>query len=260
MVAFCGAKPLVSRLTKTINQFFYISVLMDICQWAVICCDTHQLKRGIDMDWRLGLDLGTNSMGWSVLGLDYNDRVDAVIDMGVRIFHDSRDQKTGEPLAVERRMARGTRKNLRRRKQRRRGLFQLLQKENLFPTEKAEAVKLKIRDPYALRIKALDQKLERYELGRALFHLGVRRGFKSNRKDNADEALPVENENELKDAGRDISKMKQGEKCLVLKEAIEKSEHRTIGEFLFHHNKRQRDEKKYRPQVCSGTFPLVSAS
>lgn len=208
------------------------------------------------MDWRLGLDLGTNSMGWSVLGLDYNDRVDAVIDMGVRIFHDSRDQKTGEPLAVERRMARGTRKNLRRRKQRRRGLFQLLQKENLFPAEKAEAVKLKIRDPYALRIKALDQKLERYELGRALFHLGVRRGFKSNRKDNADEALPVENENELKDAGRDISKMKQGEKCLVLKEAIEKSELRTIGEFLFHHNKIDNETKKNTGlRFAPGRFP-----
>ncbi|MDP1831085.1 MAG: type II CRISPR RNA-guided endonuclease Cas9 [Geothrix sp.] len=39
-----------------------------------------------------------------------------------------------------------------------------------------------IRLPYALRAKALAGQLEPFALGRALYHLGQRRGFKSNRK------------------------------------------------------------------------------
>jgi CRISPR-associated endonuclease Csn1 len=38
------------------------------------------------------------------------------------------------------------------------------------------------RLPYVLRARALDEKLPLHELGRALYHLGQRRGFQSNRK------------------------------------------------------------------------------
>ncbi len=37
-------------------------------------------------------------------------------------------------------------------------------------------------DPYALRALGLTEKLSLHELGRALFHINQRRGFKSNRK------------------------------------------------------------------------------
>ena len=37
-------------------------------------------------------------------------------------------------------------------------------------------------NPYALRALALDEKLPPVYIGRLLFHLGQRRGFKSNRK------------------------------------------------------------------------------
>ena len=50
--------------------------------------------------WRLGLDLGTNSIGWSVFSLDNDNNVLELKDLGVRIFSDGRDPKTKEPLAV----------------------------------------------------------------------------------------------------------------------------------------------------------------
>ena len=125
--------------------------------------------------WRLGLDLGTNSIGWSVLGLDDENAPDSLIDMGVRIFSDGRDPKTKEPLAVARRTARGIRRNLHRRKQRRRKMFKLLQEMKLYPESREEAQKLKAMNPYELRAKALDTILEPKELGRALFHLSVRK-------------------------------------------------------------------------------------
>jgi CRISPR-associated endonuclease Csn1 len=47
----------------------------------------------------------------------------------------------------------------------------------------ADAAKLLAdRDPYELRARALKETLEPFEIGRALFHLNQRRGFKSNRK------------------------------------------------------------------------------
>ncbi len=50
------------------------------------------------------------------------------------------------------------------------------------PADADEAKLLADLDPYKLRAEALDRRLEPYEIGRALFHLNQRRGFKSNRK------------------------------------------------------------------------------
>ena len=59
--------------------------------------------------WRLGLDLGTNSIGWSVFSLDSDNEILDLVDLGVRIFSDGRDSNN-EPLSVLRRIARGQRK------------------------------------------------------------------------------------------------------------------------------------------------------
>ena len=58
------------------------------------------------MRYRLGLDLGTTSIGWAMLRLNERDEPCAVIKMGVRIFSDGRDPKDGSSLAVTRRLAR----------------------------------------------------------------------------------------------------------------------------------------------------------
>lgn len=175
------------------------------------------------MLWRLGLDLGTNSIGWCVLSLNENKEPENLIDAGVRIFSDGRDPKTNEPLAVVRRIARGQRRQLYRRKQRRNAAFRLLQKQGLFPSDKAEALKLKILNPYELRVKALDSKLDPYELGRVLFNFSVHRGFKSNRKDGNTEMNP--------EAAK--ASLSQNEMCVNLENEIKKSGCRTLGEFLW---------------------------
>lgn len=176
------------------------------------------------MKYRLGLDLGTNSIGWAVYSLDSENEPNELVDMGVRIFSDGRDPKTKEPLAVARRTARGQRKLIYRRKLRRKATFRVLQQQNLFPKTKEESQKLKSLNPYMLRVKALDEKLESYELARVLFNLSVRRGFKSNRKDGSGEEEVTSKSGE---------KLSQKDMCNELAKAIKESGCRTIGEFLW---------------------------
>jgi len=71
--------------------------------------------------------------------------------------------------------------------------------------------------PYLLRAKALDKKLEPFEFGRALYHLGQRRGFLSNRKANS-----------KKDD--ELGKVKQG--ILELEGKMEELDARTLGEYF----------------------------
>ena len=182
-----------------------------------------------NLNWRLGLDLGTNSIGWSVFSLDKDNEVLELVDLGVRIFSDGRDSKTNEPLAVSRRIARGQRKSIYRRKLRRKQTFRLLQKQGLFPKDKNDCMKLKDLNPYELRIKALDEKLTPFELGRVLFNLSVRRGFKSNRKDGTREEISEKkNDSEIKS---------QSDMQTHLEKAIQESGFRTLGEYLYKNQK-----------------------
>lgn len=50
------------------------------------------------MNYRLGLDLGTNSIGWCIVDLDENGAPCGIRDMGVRIFSDGRTPKNGASL------------------------------------------------------------------------------------------------------------------------------------------------------------------
>ena len=138
------------------------------------------------MEYRLGLDVGSTSIGWAILKLENNEPV-SIADMGVRIFSDGRDEKTKEPLAVTRRNARGARRNKDRYKARREELLACLKDNGLLPKSKEENQKLINQCPYKLRAKAVEEKISLYELGRALFHIDQRRGFKSNRKSDKDD-------------------------------------------------------------------------
>ena len=130
---------------------------------------------------RLGLDIGTNSIGWWLYATD-GERITEVVDGGVRIFSDGRDPKSGASLAVDRRLARAQRRRRDRYLRRRKALLSKLKEAGLMPRDRDEARKLERLDPYALRAQGLDEALPLTHLGRALFHLNQRRGFKSNRK------------------------------------------------------------------------------
>jgi CRISPR-associated endonuclease Csn1 len=185
------------------------------------------------MSWRLGLDLGTNSIGWCALKLA-DKKVTSLLDMGVRIFSDGRDPK-GESLAVERRNARALRRRNDRLIKRKRQLVNVLIENELMPYDPVNRKSLEVLNPYELRSKALDCKLTKNELGRALFHLGVRRGFKSNRKD------LTTNDKELT-----INK----EKISNLTEALKDSNARTLGEYLWERQKRG-ESIRFRPDDSS---------
>jgi CRISPR-associated endonuclease Csn1 len=160
----------------------------------------------------LGLDLGSASIGWAIV--EPNKKV---IDCGVRIFDPGvnlemfNKGQEGSSNNLVRRMARLHRRQLRRRAARQRDLFELLQQHSLLPgtatrdsqqrhdilqqldsdLRAAWSDRLTVAGVpeqsliYLLRKQALDARLEPFELGRVLYHLAQRRGFKSNRRDTA---------------------------------------------------------------------------
>lgn len=137
------------------------------------------------MGKRLGLALGANSIGWALLETHEDGPANIVpaniLKAGVRIFSDGRDPQNGDPLAVQRRLARAARVRRDRLIRRKSDLRKSLVGLGLFPADKSEQEKLKSLDPYELRVRALTEKLNPHELGRALIHLSQRRGFQNNR-------------------------------------------------------------------------------
>ncbi len=174
-------------------------------------------------DYVLGLDLGTASIGWAIIDLELDDdgEIGSEIGLraaGVRIFPEgvNRGPKGAEkPKNVERRTARGARRNRYRFHQRRRNLARILVAAGLLPESEADRQKLWRLDPYVLRARGLDEDLSAHEFGRALFHLNQRRGFKSNRKSGEANA----NKGMLKEISD-------------LADAIKESKARTLGEYL----------------------------
>lgn len=162
---------------------------------------------------RLGLDIGTNSIGWCLIEDDL-----CIVDAGVRIFSDGRDPQSGTSLAVDRREARAARRRRDRYLGRRSAFLEALIAHGLMPADADEAKLVAAMDPYVLRARALDEKLHPHEIGRALFHLNQRRGFKSNRKA------------ERKTADSEDGKIASGARALDQAMAEEGAD--TLGQFL----------------------------
>ncbi len=125
-----------------------------------------------------GLDIGTTSVGFAVIEHDEAREAGKILRLGVRIFPEARDPD-GTPLNQQRRAKRMMRRQLRRRRARRRSLNELLAAHGLLPAfGGAEWARVMGGDPYALRSRGLGERLEPYELGRALYHLPKRRHFR----------------------------------------------------------------------------------
>lgn len=144
------------------------------------------IKKGAEMarrPYRLGLDIGTNSLGWALLFLNGKGEPCEEGPLGVRIFSDGRDPKTKATLATERRTARAQRRRRDRYVKRRARLLEVLTQHGLMPADARERRDLaRATNPYQLRAEGLARQLSLAEFGRILFHLNQRRGFKSNRK------------------------------------------------------------------------------
>lgn len=164
---------------------------------------------------RLGLDLGTNSIGWAIV--DYKNGTYNLLNKGVNIFKDGVEHgKSGEtPMVQTRTTARALRRHYFRRRLRKIELLEVLVANNLCPKIPQEALNLwkskkkypmlpafiewqrtdddKDDNPYHDRNRCLNEILDlekegdRFCLGRALYHLNQRRGFISNRKEGTKE-------------------------------------------------------------------------
>ena len=154
----------------------------------------------------LGLDLGTNSIGWAIVDKDGTDF--SLVDKGVRIFSEGVKSEKGieSSRAAERTGYRSARKIKYRRKLRKYETLKVLSMNGMCPLSIEEVEEWKksgfkeyplnpeflkwLRtdeveniNPYFFRDKASKQKATLFELGRALYHIAQRRGFLSNRLD-----------------------------------------------------------------------------
>ncbi|WP_233900554.1 type II CRISPR RNA-guided endonuclease Cas9 [Tenacibaculum piscium] len=141
----------------------------------------------------LGLDLGTNSIGWALV------QNNIILGMGSRIFPEgvvNLGEGEGRETSknASRTEARGVRRQIFRRRLRKRYLLKELAKHKLCPIspdlikdwngteifkneELQDWFKL---NPYELRAKAIHQEISLVEIGRIFYHIIQRRGFLSN--------------------------------------------------------------------------------
>lgn len=161
----------------------------------------------------LGLDLGTQSIGWAVVELDSGGI--RLVKKGVQVFEKGVHEEKGKEKSWSsiRREYRAARRLKRRRRWRKQETLRVLvqhrlcpgltqedilrwEKEKVYPLDPAFREWLKTRhaadgsvdvNPYYFRWMVASQQLDlndeaqRFALGRAFYHLAQRRGYKSNR-------------------------------------------------------------------------------
>ncbi|MFA5298739.1 MAG: type II CRISPR RNA-guided endonuclease Cas9 [Lutibacter sp.] len=182
----------------------------------------------------LGLDLGTNSIGWAIV----DDEQNKILGIGSRIFPmgvDNLGDGDGElSKNASRTGARGVRRQFFRRRLRKKILLKALSQHKMCPliendfdnwkkTKQFPSEKLKewfVLNPYELRNKALSEKLTLEEIGRLFYHLIQRRGFLSNsRKGGSDDGT--------------IFKGNPKEGKIGINETLESIQDKTLGSYLF---------------------------
>lgn len=136
----------------------------------------------------LGLDLGTNSIGWALITTE-NNAPKEILGMGSRIIplspDDANEFSTGNAISKnsKRTSKRSARKGYDRYQQRRQNLTLVLRALNMLPDE--QLIKLPILELWQLRANAATtgHKLTLPEIGRVLYHLNQKRGYKHAKSD-----------------------------------------------------------------------------
>lgn len=182
----------------------------------------------------LGLDLGTNSIGWALI----EDNQNKILGLGTRIFPmgvENLGDGEGEiSKNASRTGARGVRRQFFRRRLRKQILLKALSENKMCPLEAFDFQEWKRNkrfpieklatwfalNPYELRQKALIEKLSLEEIGRIFYHLIQRRGFLSNsRKGGSDDGT--------------IFKGNPKEGKIGITETQKNIEDKTLGAYLF---------------------------
>lgn len=169
--------------------------------------------------YTIGLDVGIASIGWAVI----NNEKNRIEDLGVRTFKKA-ETPDGKSLNEERRLARGTRRRIRRRKIRMEKIKKLFVKYQLVSQEELDQLyQLKSSDKsiWELRKIALEQPISPKEWARVLTSIAKRRGYQSNRK------------TEVED--KEVGKLTEG--TMENKKILEEKNYKTIGEMFFEDEK-----------------------
>lgn len=144
----------------------------------------------------LGLDLGTNSIGWAVVKeAETNEEKSDINGIGVRSIpmapeeKDNIEKGKAFELNAARRMKRGARRNLQRYKLRRNCLVSMLKEQGWINDDTClyENGKNTTFETYRIRSKAAVEEISLEELSRVLLAINKKRGYKSNRKAKGDE-------------------------------------------------------------------------
>lgn len=160
----------------------------------------------------LGLDLGVSSVGWALITED-KEKVQSILGMGSRIIPLNTDDKdeftSGNAISKnqKRTIKRTQRRGYDRYQLRRSNLKDVLKKNNMFPS--IELMNLPPIELFGLRAKAVTEKIELQELGRVLYHLNQKRGYKSSRSDNNLDKKDTDYVAEVKNRYQTIKEAKQ---------------------------------------------------
>jgi CRISPR-associated endonuclease Csn1 len=127
-----------------------------------------------------GIDGGIASIGWAVL--DMEDDTATIVAAGVRMFDAPETDKERTPTNAVRRLHRGQRRVIRRRRQRMFALRQMFHQHGLLVDTQRDALKQPGLDPWKLRAEGLERPLSGVEMAVALGHIARHRGFRSNAK------------------------------------------------------------------------------
>ena len=141
----------------------------------------------------LGLDLGVGSIGWCLIALDEQDQPAEILGMGSRIVPLTTDDlnEFSQGKAISKNQKRTTqrtiRKGLDRYQLRRKVLSEKLAEHGMLPDK--DLMQLPVLDLWELRARAASpgEKLSLPEIGRVLYHINQKRGYKHAKSDEAEE-------------------------------------------------------------------------
>jgi CRISPR-associated endonuclease Csn1 len=139
----------------------------------------------------LGLDLGTNSIGWALVNEaeDENEK-SAIIKLGVRVnpltVDEQQNFEKGKSITTnaDRTLKRSMRRNLQRYKLRRENLIDILKEKSMISNETilSENGNFTTFETYRLRAKAATEEITLEQFARVLLMINKKRGYKSSRK------------------------------------------------------------------------------
>ncbi len=230
----------------------------------------------------LGLDVGSNSIGWAVVdcikeegdhkGIYAGYKPTSLRALNSRIFLEMVEAKTRVPKNQKRREKRGARKRRSFYKRRREKLVRILIDKRLLPEDYRQCPEKTLNQidrrygerkvgkhwsktwsvtekahcsPYAMRNFALEENLEPFEFGRLLLHLQRRRGYFSNRGAKYIELIKHLSLDSPEDGQESMSveeKKETGKVLQAIEKLHEELEGSTLGQFIW-----QKSQKHQKP-------------